>query len=356
MNRKLAADVALFVASQVFLWYGVKWVVSQMDPMRKKKDESKSKARVILERLKVQNEDLNEYEHIIASEIIHHDDILVRFEDIGGLDPIVDSLREAVIYPLTMPHLFNDMNQLLGPPKGVLLYGPPGCGKTMLAKALAKESGAVFINLHISTLTEKWFGESQKLVRAVFTLARKVQPAIIFIDEIDSFLRERQSSDHEVTGMMKAEFMSLWDGLSSTSNDRILILGATNRYNDIDRAILRRMPKRFPVSLPDQDQRVKILSLLLRDVDIVDRDASILRMAKVTNGYSGSDLKEVCRNLMMVPVREHFAKLKGTGLDSNQPATQGPQRPLEFGDFIKAYREYTEGVYVEAPPAHEGPE
>jgi SpoVK/Ycf46/Vps4 family AAA+-type ATPase len=128
--------------------------------------------------------------------------------DIGGLEPIVSSLRETIIYPLIHPTLFTSASPLLGAPKGVLLYGPPGCGKTMLARALAKESGATFINVPASTLTNKWFGESNKLVAGLFSLARKVQPAIIFVDEIDSFLRERRGDDHEVMGMMKAEFMT----------------------------------------------------------------------------------------------------------------------------------------------------
>lgn len=150
----------------------------------------------------------------------------------------------------------------------------------MLAKALAKESGATFINIAASVLTNKWYGESNKLVAGLFSLARKAQPSIVFIDEIDSFLRERTKGDHEVTGMMKAEFMTyvlpshmwilipkysndirLWDGLTS-STDRILVLGATNRPNDIDTAILRRMPKRFSVGLPDVEQRQKILTLV----------------------------------------------------------------------------------------------
>ena len=128
--------------------------------------------------------------------------------DIGGLDPIVSSLRESVIFPLQYPNLFTSSSSLLGAPKGVLLFGPPGCGKTMLAKALAKESGATFINIAASVLTNKWYGESNKLVAGLFGLARKTQPSIIFIDEIDSFLRERAKGDHEVTGMMKAEFMT----------------------------------------------------------------------------------------------------------------------------------------------------
>lgn len=163
---------------------------------------------------------------MIAGELIHPDDIDVRFSgpsssptpfhsttnysvlDIGGLDSVISDLRESVIYPLVYPSLFASQSKLLGAPKGVLLYGLPGCGKTMLAKALAKESGATFINIAASALTNKWYGESNKLVAGLFSLARKVQPSIIFIDEIDSFLRERSRGDHEVTGMMKAEFMT----------------------------------------------------------------------------------------------------------------------------------------------------
>lgn len=145
----------------------------------------------------------------IATELILPDQIDVSFESIGGLDSIIASLEEGVIAPLCHPELFSSgTNGLLGAPKGVLLFGPPGTGKTMLAKALARESGATFINVHVSSLTSKWFGESNKTINALFSLARKLQPSIIFIDEIDSFLRERSSGDHEATAMMKAEMMT----------------------------------------------------------------------------------------------------------------------------------------------------
>ena len=148
---------------------------------------------------------LNEYENRVAPEVVAPQDIPIGFVDIGGLDDIIEELKESVIYPLTLPHLYAHAGSLLSAPSGVLLYGPPGCGKTMLAKALARESGASFINLHISTLTEKWYGDSNKLVRAVFSLARKIQPAIIFIDEIDAVLGTRRSGEHEASGMVKAE-------------------------------------------------------------------------------------------------------------------------------------------------------
>jgi outer mitochondrial transmembrane helix translocase len=346
------------------------------------KRKAKAKSIEVLKRLGRKNMQLSEYERvwyssstvfpswfswgvgveIIAAEVIHPDDIDVKFSgesryivdilhwwhrwwvvDIGGLEPIISSLRESVIFPLVYPTLFTSSSSLLSAPKGVLLYGPPGCGKTMLAKALAKESGATFINIAVSVLTTKWYGESNKLVAGLFGLARKMQPSIIFIDEIDSFLRERGRSDHEATAMIKAEFMTyvrilqsetlmnsyewlpprLWDGLLSGA-DRIMVLGATNRPNDIDSAILRRMPKRFSVPLPDASQRRKILDLVcslfclmiritswpiayqtLRGTSLTP-DFSMDELALRTADYSGSDLKEVCRNAAMHPVREYM--------------------------------------------------
>lgn len=256
--------VAAIALSQVAFYFAVKYILASFDGNGAKKSDARNKGSKVLGKLGVNVKDLklNEYEEIIAAEVVHADDINVTFEDVGGLDHIIRSLRESVIYPLCYPQLFTSAGGLLGAPKGVLLYGPPGCGKTMLAKALAKESGATFINLHVSTLTDKWFGESNKLVAALFSLALKLQPSIVFIDEIDSFLRERQRNDHEVTGMMKAEFMSLWDGLTTGEDTRILVLGATNRPNDIDSAILRRMPKRFPIRLPNPSQRKNILKIV----------------------------------------------------------------------------------------------
>uniref|UniRef100_A0A8B9K4U6 ATPase family AAA domain containing 1a n=1 Tax=Astyanax mexicanus TaxID=7994 RepID=A0A8B9K4U6_ASTMX len=135
--------------------------------------------------------------------------------------------------------------------------------RTLIAKATAKASGCRFINLQASTLTDKWYGESQKLTAAVFSLAVKLQPCIIFIDEIDSFLRNRSSLDHEATAMMKAQFMSLWDGLETGECTQVMVMGATNRPQDVDPAILRRMPTTFHVGLPNATQRQEILRLIL---------------------------------------------------------------------------------------------
>lgn len=178
--------VAFFAASQVALYYALRYVLSSLaDPAAPNK-KTKEKGESLLSQSGLSKEqlqalDLDEYESQIAGEIIPAGSIDTTFESIGGLDEIISSLRETVIYPLTYPELFAAGGSLLAAPRGVLLYGHPGCGKTMLAKALAKESGATFINLPLSSLTSKWFGESNKLVNGLFSLARKLQPSIVSV-------------------------------------------------------------------------------------------------------------------------------------------------------------------------------
>ena len=207
----------------------------------------------------------------------------------------------------------------------------------MLAKALAHESGATFINLHISTLTEKWYGDSNKLVNALFSLAAKLQPSIVFIDEIDAVLGTRRSNEHEASAMVKAEFMTMWDGLTSANAageaQRIMILGATNRIQDIDEAILRRMPKKFPVSLPTAPQRLRILGLILKDTKIDKVQFDLEYLVRVMAGMSGSDIKESCRDAAMVPVREFIRQQKASGarMDAVDP---GEVRGLRTSDFF----------------------
>ena len=207
----------------------------------------------------------------------------------------------------------------------------------MLAKALAHESGATFINLHISTLTEKWFGDSNKLVKAVFSLAAKLAPSIVFIDEIDALLGTRRSGEHEASGTLKAEFLTLWDGLTSATPSgrpqRIVVLGATNRMQDIDVAILRRMPKKFAVSLPTSSQRLRILKLILKDTRLDRHHFDLEHLAQITAGMSGSDLKAACRDAAMVPVRELIRERQGTGAPMNM-IDPNDVRGLRTSDFF----------------------
>ncbi|CAH8363607.1 unnamed protein product [Eruca vesicaria subsp. sativa] len=200
----------------------------------------------------------NEFEKRIRPEVMPANEIGVKFADIGSLDEIKDSLQELVMLPLRRPDLFK--GGLLKPCRGILLFGPPGTGKTMLAKAIANEAGASFINVSMSTITSKWFGEDEKNVRALFTLAAKVSPTIIFVDEVDSMLGQRtRVGEHEAMRKIKNEFMSHWDGLMTKPGERILVLAATNRPFDLDEAIIRRFERRIMVRLPSVESREKIL-------------------------------------------------------------------------------------------------
>lgn len=185
----------------------------------------------------------NEFEKLIRPEVIPASEIGVTFADIGALDDIKESLQELVMLPLRRPDLFE--GGLLKPCRGILLFGPPGTGKTMLAKAIANEAGASFVNVSMSTIASKWFGEDEKKVRALFTLAAKVSPTIIFVDEVDSMLGQRnKSGEHEAMRKIKNEFMTHWDGLLTKPGERILVLAATNRPFDLDEAIIRRFERR----------------------------------------------------------------------------------------------------------------
>ncbi|KAF2141430.1 uncharacterized protein K452DRAFT_288127 [Aplosporella prunicola CBS 121167] len=353
-------DLLMITAAPVLMYFVVRNLLTRLDPDAAQKEEARQKSVAakkklsgILARQEDEDEDdeqnsirqrlhreelvLTPYEQTIAMEVVAPEEIPITFEDIGGLDDIIEELKESVIYPLTLPHLYAHSSSLLSAPSGVLLYGPPGCGKTMLAKALAHESGACFINLHISTLTEKWYGDSNKLVNAVFSLARKLQPAIVFIDEIDAVLGQRRSGEHEASGMVKAEFMTHWDGLASINSSgepqRICILGATNRIQDIDEAILRRMPKKFPVSLPSAHQRRGIFKLILRDTKIDRVNFDLDYLVRVSAGMSGSDIKEACRDAAMCPVREYIKERKSRG-DLLKGVNPDEVRGLRTGDFM----------------------
>ncbi|KAJ5096155.1 hypothetical protein NUU61_005511 [Penicillium alfredii] len=359
--QQFLQELVMIAGTSASAYFLIRHLLSRLDfdPESQKKEEQRRKSAAVLRRLDGGDDSeedsarvgeskrgrrqrrgeltLNQYEQAIAMDVVAPEDIPVTFEHIGGLDDIIEELKESVIYPLTMPHLYASTSSLLTAPSGVLLYGPPGCGKTMLAKALAHESGACFINLHISTLTEKWYGDSNKLVNAVFSLARKLQPSIVFIDEIDAVLGTRRSGEHEASGMVKAEFMTHWDGLTSSNSmgepQRVVVLGATNRIQDIDEAILRRMPKKFPVTLPPTAQRLRILSLILKDTKVDRENFDLHYLVKTMAGMSGSDIKEACRDAAMVPVREHIRQMKA---NSQQMTTVDPYevRGVRTEDFF----------------------
>jgi ATPase family AAA domain-containing protein 1 len=258
---------------------------------------------------------LSAYELTMADDILEPEDIECSFADVGGLDETKREIYELAIVPLLEPDLFK--GKLVQPCKGILLYGMPGTGKTMLAKALAKEAEAIFLPLQLSRILNKYWGESNKLIAATFSLAVKLQPSIIFIDELDTFLKNT-SDQTAFMDSIKAEFLTLWDGIGTASGSRIMVLGATNKPQNIDSAILRRMPRTFEIPLPDRSGRLSILQLLTNDENLAPscRTDALPRIADMTVGYSGSDLKELCKAAAMVGIRERtsdFARRRVMG-------------------------------------------
>ncbi|KAF0027308.1 hypothetical protein F2P81_020049 [Scophthalmus maximus] len=225
----------------------------------------------------------------------------VSFDDVAGQDLAKQALQEIVILPALRPELFTGLR---APARGLLLFGPPGNGKTMLAKAVAAESKATFFNISAASLTSKYVGEGEKLVRALFSVARELQPSVIFIDEVDSLLCERREGEHDASRRLKTEFLIEFDGVQSGGDDRVLVMGATNRPQELDEAVLRRFAKRVYVALPDEKTRSTLLTNLLGKHGNPLSINELSYVAKVTAGYSGSDLTALAKDAALGPIRE----------------------------------------------------
>ncbi|XBW35274.1 hypothetical protein QEN19_000842 [Hanseniaspora menglaensis] len=255
----------------------------------------------------------------------------VKWTDIAGLETAKESLKEAVILPVKFPHLFTGKRK---PTTGILLYGPPGTGKSYLAKAVATEAQSTFFSISSSDLVSKWMGESEKLVRNLFQLAREKKPSIIFIDEIDALTSARSDNESEASRRIKTEILVQMNGVGNDTQG-VLVLGATNIPWQLDSAIRRRFEKRIYIALPELGARCKMFELNVGDTPCTLKRKDYRVLGKMTEGYSGSDINVVVKDALMEPVRKiqtatHFKKVTDQDHIKFTPCSPGDDGAIEM--------------------------
>lgn len=284
--------------------------------------------------------DMRELATIISRDIYLHSPN-VRWEDIIGLEDAKRLVKEAVVYPIKYPQLFTG---ILSPWKGLLLYGPPGTGKTLLAKAVATECKTTFFNISASSIVSKWRGDSEKLVRVLFELARYHAPSTIFLDELESVMSQRGNNmggEHEGSRRMKTELLVQMDGLAR-SEDLVFVLAASNLPWELDHAMLRRLEKRILVSLPSLPARQAMMSHWLPPLSSTGRvelrtELDYFALAKEMEGYSGSDMRLVCKEAAMRPVRKIFDALE-SHKDGDTEMSTIQLEAVTTADFLEVIR------------------
>jgi transitional endoplasmic reticulum ATPase len=260
----------------------------------------------------------------------------VTYEDIGGLHEQIQKIREMVELPLRYPELFQKLG--IDPPKGVLLYGPPGCGKTLLAKAVATEAEANFFLINGPEIMNKYYGETEAKLRETFRKAEEEAPSIIFIDEIDAIAPKRSEVTGEVEKRVVAQLLALMDGLESRG--QVIVIGATNRPNALDPALRRpgRFDREIEIGIPDKKGRKEILQIHTRGMPLAP-DVDIDKLAEITKGYTGADVAALCREAAMKCIRRILPSI-----DFNEEKLSPEildQLVVTMKDFLEAYKEIT---------------
>ncbi|XP_028045943.1 fidgetin-like protein 1 isoform X2 [Monomorium pharaonis] len=288
-------------------------------PFKRDKEESaqcystlqQGKVNEEVEDERLRNIDPNMVE-LIKNEIMDSGKTLT-WDDIAGLEYIKKIVKEVVVFPMLRPDIFTGLRR---PPKGILLFGPPGTGKTLIGKCIASQSKSTFFSISASSLTSKWIGDGEKMVRALFAVAKVYQPSVVFIDEIDSLLTQRSETEHESSRRLKTEFLVQLDGAATSEDDRILIVGATNRPQELDEAARRRLVKRLYVPLPELEARKQIINNLLKSVHHDLNEEDITKIAEKSAGYSGADMTNLCKEASMEPIRSiPFSQLEDIRMD-----------------------------------------
>jgi len=262
----------------------------------------------------------------------------IKMSEVAGLEDAKQAINDAIIAPMKHPELFK--GKARQPWRGILFYGPAGCGKTLIAKAVASEVNATFFNVSAANIVSKWLGESERLVMHLFQLARKNQPAIVFIDELDSIGVSRSGDDVGGERRMKTQLLTELQGLASNYDERVTVIGATNLPWEIDFALRSRFEKRIHVPLPDKEARAAILEIHMEDIEVAP-SVDFEELADLTEGYSGRDISIVCREAAMEPIRE----LQRTGrMDDEREILD--IRPVSRDDLLNAI----ENIRPATPP------
>ncbi|MHA2254882.1 MAG: AAA family ATPase, partial [Candidatus Heimdallarchaeaceae archaeon] len=272
----------------------------------------------------------------------------VSYEDIGGLHQEIQKIREMVELPLKFPQLFEKLG--IDPPKGVLLHGPPGCGKTLIARAVANESEAHFIVINGPEIMSKFYGESEQRLRSIFKDAEDNSPSIVFIDELDAIAPKREDVTGEVERRVVAQLLALMDGL--VARGQVIVIGATNRPNAVDPALRRpgRFDREIEIHVPDRDSREEILLIHTRGMPLA-QDVDLKVFSDVTHGYVGADLQALSRESAMKTLRR---VLPSVNLEEESiPADILDQLEVTHDDFLQALKEITptaiREVFIESP-------